>query len=144
MIRKATAVVFISIGLIIMLAHSFVPHHHHGANIYFEDFHHENNSHPNDDYSSDNCNAHNHKHDIELCILQQAVILPVNQFNLVPVSVQIDEITQSIDLNTSALAENLFATCISWKYYLSHRDYLSGLFPSFLVSSRILRAPPVA
>ena len=78
MIRKKTAIFFILLANIALLAHAVVPHHHHKSLVCVESNHCQSDS---DTHNHNTC-AHDHEHDgdagTECCVLKQAVVIPAN------------------------------------------------------------------
>ncbi len=78
MFKRATALFFIMLANIILLAHSVVLHHHHADSVYIV---HSNYSLDND-FNKHSATKHNHenegKNDYEYCILKQVVVIQSN------------------------------------------------------------------
>lgn len=71
MTRKKTAILFILLANIILLAHAVVPHHHHFGEFYLVS-----------DNCQTTCKIHNHEHDgnkcTENCVLKQVEVIQAN------------------------------------------------------------------
>jgi hypothetical protein len=82
MLKRTTAIIFIILANMLVLAHAVVPHHHHHKQVCFI------NSHCINDNIADeqNTNRDNHSHDGEKnsddCILKAPVIVSTNQWKI--------------------------------------------------------------
>lgn len=78
MIRKKTAIFFILLANIILLAHAVVPHHYHKEQVCLVNAHCQNDSKAH----QHNASGHNHEHDgsegTQNCVLKQTVAIPAN------------------------------------------------------------------
>ena len=78
MIKKRTAIFFILLANIILLAHAVIPHHYHQEQVCIVNEHCQNDSIAH----NHNTSGHNHQHDgdnnSESCALKQAVGIPAN------------------------------------------------------------------
>jgi hypothetical protein len=136
--RKTTAIVFILLANIVLMAHAVLPHHHHELQVCLNlsHCHHpEQNSpkHPAD------CN---HEHDsgspVTNCILKQLVIVPAYQGRIEPVVLYLENFTDCFILQTGYSVEFQFTELFRINPY--PKDV--PLFQTYLDYYQGLRAPP--
>ena len=135
MINRVTAFVFLLFANIVLLAHSFVPHHHHQARVCVESRHCLE-SHISQKQS-------NPKHDGNSptdCVLKQAVVLPANQIKQ-ECTVNYGNDTSSNDYYFASLsvpAAGIF------NYYADDPfPVISFSYSCFACTALGLRAPPL-
>jgi hypothetical protein len=137
MIRKTTALFFLLLANLVLLAHAVVPHHHHVSQICVNYTHCA-----SDSETSDNNHDHDCGNGSANCILKQLVVLPSNQYKqeckILPVTDKhaefdyVDAFLQNDDLKLIApLIVSIFEL-----HEITHNS-------SFDLSSPGLRAPPI-
>lgn len=143
MLKKSTAIVFIILANILVLAHAVVPHHHHHKQVCLI------NSHCINDNVADeqNTNRDNHSHDGEKnsddCILKEPVIVFTDQwkidFKFNP------KTSEQTGHNQFYINQSKPGTKFLFPVFLGHiPSYLNTSSYSSLVSASLgLRAPPV-
>ena len=142
MIQRITAISFMLLANIVLLAHTVVPHHHHTMQVCLVNAHCQD----DDKVHSHQSRPHDHQHDGEdttKCILKQIVIIPSNGLrkdNLVSDSSDFDLDHKSVQLSllrfTYAISENI---CIAT---LKDPDDTPRLYSVMISHSLGLRAPP--
>ncbi len=139
--KKIIEYSFILIANFVLLAHAFVPHHHHQQQVCIERTHCKTDS-ESHKHKANEPNHHN-EHDDENstnCLLKQAVILPVHQPR------QLNECSDCNDNHSHDFQSTLFnvshETVIpSCKIVISAIE-VTPYYSSLLQSSLGLRAPP--
>ena len=140
--KLKTALVFLIIVNMILLAHALFPHHHHNYQVCLV------NSHCHDDSKAHKHNAdeHNHDHDgnnkTQNCLLKQVVIIPSNsfkyQFKCIDYSL-FNSNLQFIPFYSETSAFAVSPVSFSKKKPVYKSEY------SFLINHSLgLRAPPIA
>jgi len=142
MIRKKTALLFILLANIVLLAHAVVPHHHHkglfctevtNCQIVSEDHRH---------HLSEPTHEHNGDKSAENCVLKQIVVVPVNSLRHEFKCVVCDDNHALVDDFQAVLSksEPLFFV----PSLVSNAQIVSNFSPQsiFALSSIGLRAPP--
>jgi hypothetical protein len=135
MIRKTTAIIFILLANIILLAHAVLPHHHHDQQVCLSLSH---NHRSNNDYPADCTHENGSGSPVSNCILKQLVIVPANQARIEPVVLYLENFTYCFILQTGNLFELQSAELVRKNPY--PKDV--PIFQSFLDYSQGLRAPP--
>lgn len=79
MIRKRIAILFVLFATILLLAHAFVPHHHHKDHICLSPHHCSADGHAHESEIPINDHQHDGQNDSEFCVLKQAVFIPSHQ-----------------------------------------------------------------
>jgi len=78
MIKRISAISFVLLANIIILAHAVIPHHHHKSEVCFVNSHCQ----ANDESHKHTAAGHDHEHDgnnfCQNCVLKTVVILPAN------------------------------------------------------------------
>ena len=142
MVKRATAIIFLSLANILLLAHAVVPHHHHNKQVCFT------NSHCNHDDLTDEhgTNQGGHGHDGENnhddCVLKEPVVVFSNQwkpefkFNNTTDRSNHDDFNYNLLISSTEFRSPVLSSCIN-------KRAASSSYPSLVSASLGLRAPPV-
>jgi len=136
-IFKTTSVFFILFAYFILMAHDVVPHHHHKGLVTFHNTkctghkHHE--GQPEQE--------HNHKHDDQVCILKQSVIIPSNSARYGYFFFDFSEDIYSFNciVFDSSAANSEFLSSI----VLPFSPLIKFQYPNIVNNCLGLRAPPI-
>jgi len=141
MIRRLTAILFIMLASILLVAHAVVPHHHHNKQICFERSHcihddltHEHGTNPGS-HSHDGENNH------EDCVLKDPVVVLSNEskpdFRFIN-----ENVLSGLDGFHDYLLNNSTEFLIPALSSYVYERVTDSLYPSLLSASLGLRAPP--
>lgn len=142
MIKRKTAIFFILFATLLLLAHAFVPHHHHTAHICLSAQHCPSDCSAHEHGFPVNDHAHDPQTDSEFCVLKQAVFISSHQ-NL------FDKYGIGNDKPLSIPDFQVLVPTSEWKskvpgQVLSGAESIIFLnYCCFAVPSSGLRAPPV-
>ena len=138
MIRKTTAIIFILLANIILMAHAVFPHHHHEQQVCLNlsHCHHTNNNSPT--HPADCTHEHDSDSPVTNCILKQLVVVPANQGRIEPVVLYLENFTDCFILHSGYSNELQFTELFRINPY--PKDV--PLFQTYLDYSQGLRAPP--
>lgn len=133
---RRTFATIITMVICSVLSHSFIPHHHHNANICIA----LGADHPN----ADNAVSDNHdsmEHGDDGCMLSKAVVSSSNDFkNLQPVVLEISYAVEPHNgWNCCSVHEKTQALT-----YLKYKPYQLSHYISYIVPTLGLRGPPLA
>jgi hypothetical protein len=141
--KKATAIFFILIANVILLAHAVIPHHHHESSVCIEKILGPDCDGNKHGISQNDCHHHNGNSPGN-CVLNLALFFPSNQekqeckfVNIADKHIQTDN-NQAVQVNSEKISnvpEVNLNTQIPFKTF-SHSDFVSA--------SNHLRAPPSA
>lgn len=127
--RKVTAIIFIFIANILMVATAVIPHHHHQDRICFQASHCQDKDHHNHEHDNNN--------DLDCCVLHREVLLTSYH-----VTVEASDYYQDIIYvapETALLSiGKIYPPSLPFKF--PERDRYGS--PSSIISPRCLRAPP--
>ena len=144
MLKRAIAILFISISNFVLLAHVIIPHHHHETEVCIVNTHCKNISNAHDHELNKDSHEHDGNSESDYCLLKQLVLIPTQRG------------TQ--DLNESDLLVDTDHSDMSKFGLISSPPDLSGLeakrckltrflFENYILlttSGQGLRAPPIA
>ncbi len=145
MIKRVTAIFFILMANIILLAHAAIPHHHHNNRFCIIDLHAQTGC---EAHQHDATEHHHHEHDgnknSELCVLKQDIVIPSNQLKLDCKSFEykdnhspFNNFQAIIFKNELSVFAPIFVSCV--------QKILKTSGHACFISSAIgLRAPPIA
>lgn len=143
MIKKLTALSFISIAVLLFLAHAVISHHHHNGQICIEDSHCESDC-SNQKHGDD---KNDHKHDGEsssiCCVLKQDIILPTNYIYKESI------VCTSLDIIPDFISWQTAITDIGHinqlDLYISNKliYYTASLYSMLFSNGTGMRAPPI-
>lgn len=138
MIRKATAITFILLANIILMAHAVFPHHHHELQVCLtlSHCHHSEQNLPS--HPSDCSHEHDSNSPVTNCILKQLVVVPAGQGRIEPVVFYLENIADSFILHSGYSNELQHSELFRINPY--PKDV--PIFQTYLDYSQGLRAPP--
>jgi len=138
MIRKTTAIIFILLANIILMAHAVFPHHHHEQQVClnFSNCHHTGNNSPT--HADDCAHEHDSCSPVTNCILKQLVVVPAGQGRIEPVVLYLENIADCFILQSGYSDELQFTELFRINPYPQEIP----LYQTFLDYSQGLRAPP--
>lgn len=143
MIKRTTAIIFLMLANIVLVAHAVVPHHHHNKQVCIERSHciHDGFT---DEHST---NRNNHSHDGENnhdnCVLKEPVVVLSNEwkddfkFNNTTDRSGLDDFQYNIQNSTTEIL-------IPGPYTILFEHFNKCSYSSMVSASLGLRAPPVA
>jgi hypothetical protein len=142
MIKRTTAILLILLANIILMAHAFVPHHHHKSEVCIDNpyGHADSDSHKHSDIEKNN--NHDGKNEKEYCVLKEFVAIPINRLIKEIKSFDYSDNHVLLDKFHSILLDNglkAFVSLIKAKAYLPLN---TSSYIHFLETSLGLRAPP--
>lgn len=133
MVKRTTALFFLSMAYLIIMAHAVIPHHHHQESICIQD------SHCTDQHQGNDQCTSEHDHEVD-CMLIQSVVIPAGQERLF--NMPESDIQWQFDSGMPSVIEH---------HISSFSGIISPLIPdpestylSFASAALVLRAPPVA
>jgi len=141
--NRLTAIFFILIANIVMLANAVMPHHHHEEDVCFVKSHCQS----EDDKHNHGTSQHNHEHDcnsdFQNCVLKQEVVLPSN--DLKQECKYFSYIDQHSDFEgfQAVLTDSEFIKSFLPNQLRAHTPLIHSFYSQFVISSLGLRAPPI-
>ena len=144
MINRIFPLLFILFANIVLLAHVFIPHHHHNEDLCFASSHCEKDSQPEGHLLS----GHQHQHDGEengpLCFLRQAVFLPTVHIRQECKCLNCNSKSGDNSFFTNLFLNTKFISDFLVNQSFSGKQYHPKIFYALFVSHNAgLRAPPV-
>jgi hypothetical protein len=142
-VKRNTALFFLIIVNIILLAHAVIPHHHHQTQVCLQNSHCQDDGIAHKHSNPEPQHEHDGKNNSDNCILNQAIVLPVNQvkqefknYNNSDYHSHLNDF-QFILLYTETEVFIAFFTLITADFSVT------SSYSDFVSSSLGLRAPPV-
>lgn len=141
MIKRVTAISFILIANIIMLAHIMLPHHQHNGEIFLIHSHHEScrETHEHDHGTPDNDDGH----DIQCCGLAHDFIIPSKQINQESKLFDNNFNKHGSDLFKANFGNRISIGLIQFNFFGNPPPLITSTDSLFLNRVFGLRAPPV-
>jgi len=143
MIKRTTAIVFIILANILILAHAVVPHHHHNKQVCLINSHCINESFTDEHGANKDSHSHDGGNNSDDCVLKEPIVVLSNQWktdfkfnNNTSDRSGLDDFHYNL-LNSST--EFLISVLSSFIY----ERYTDSSYPSLISVSLGLRAPPV-
>lgn len=142
MIKRTTAIVFILLANLILLAHAVVPHHHHKKQVCLTNSHCINELYAYDNGTNHDSHSHDGESNSEDCFLKVPIVISSNQwkvdFKLYNTSDNsgLDDFHYNLFNNSAKLLIPVFSSF----YYEQFPD---NSYTIFVSASLGLRAPPV-
>lgn len=138
MIRKTTAIIFILLANIVLLAHAVFPHHHHNQQVCLSNSHCQHSDNDSSTHPADCTHEHGSENPVTTCTLKQLVIIPANQGKIEPVILYLENFTDCFILQPE------YSNALQSTELLRINPYPKDvpLFQTFLDDSQGLRAPP--
>ncbi|MGE0020795.1 MAG: DUF6769 family protein [Draconibacterium sp.] len=138
MIRKTTAIIFILLANIILMAHAVFPHHHHDQQVFLNLSHCQHTNNDSSTHPADCTHEHDSSSPVTNCILKQLVVVPANQGRIEPVVLYLENIADCFILH-SGYSDELQCTEL---FRINPYPKDVPLFQTYLDYSQGLRAPP--
>jgi hypothetical protein len=143
MMRRLTAILFLMLASILLVAHAVVPHHHHNKQVCFEKSHCIHNDLKEERGTSPVSHSHDGENNHDDCALKDPVVLTTNDWK--PDFKFINSSERSF---FDGFHENLLNNSTEWPIpVLSPYVYervTDSLYPYLVSASLGLRAPPAA
>jgi hypothetical protein len=142
MINRTTAVAFLMLANILLLAHAVVPHHHHNHQVCFVNSHcnHDDPTHEHD--RNRDSHSHDGENNHDNCVLKEPVAVFSNQWKIDLKITDITDRTGADDFHNCALCDGTEFQCFLLSSFIYELNTGSS-YPSLVSSSLGLRAPPV-
>ena len=142
MFKKTTAIFFLVLANIILLAHAVIPHHHHKGEVCFIYSHCQNDCDEQNHQTTENNHEHDGKNDFQCCVLDQFVLIPSSWIKQECKCLDGDNRHPGNDGFQTVLSELgsvfIFQTCL----FKTKLPLLSSTYTFFTGRSIGLRAPP--
>jgi len=142
MIRKKTAIFFILLANIVLLAHAVIPHpHHHNSDVCTESSicQTDEKFHERSDCTHDDCS----KGHYDCCVLKQVVTIPANQIKPEFKFLVCNDDHNNLDTFQSVLFTSGYSKLPIECFAVEWQNYKSSFNPQFVSTGFGLRAPPV-
>jgi len=142
MIGKTTAIFFLLLANIILLAHAVIPHHYHQEQVCIVNAHCQNDSKAH----QHNASGHNHEHDgsegTQNCVLKQAVAIPANSLKQEFKCLGCDDNHSPLVHLQAVLLSHEFNSFVPKIISIAQIPLKTSSHSCFVHSSLGLRAPP--
>lgn len=140
MIKKGTAIFFILLANIVLLAHAVLPHHHHEQQVCIENAHCASDT----DAHVHNTDAKDHQHDgnsnTTACVLKQAILIPSAQGRFL---YNCDNCSDNHNHDFYILSNFGYVDLQPVSEVVTCNPEFPSFFISFVTTSLGLRAPPI-
>ena len=143
MMKKGTAIFFILLANIILLAHAVVPHHYHQNKVCVNSSHCQSDSYAHQHDTSKPNHEHDGENDSHFCVLKQVVFITSNQWDQFDKCLFGSYKPLSLLDFQAVLFDNGFNALIPRIVSTGQTLFKTSTYLSFVSSSIGLRAPPV-
>ena len=142
MIKRGTALAFILVANIILLAHAVIPHHHHHSSDFFTE----------SSACQTVCKSHEHsdcehnsssKEHYDCCVLKQVVTIPSNQIKPEFKFLICNNDHNTLDTFQSVLFTSEYSNSPIACFAVKRHNYRTSSTSRYVGSCQGLRAPPV-
>ena len=143
MIKRVPAILFIILANIVLLAHAFIPHHHHEKEVCIVSSHCESDS---DSHNHDSANHKHHHHgenNVDGCVLQQILISPQNKIKHEIKRVNLDNDLFHTDSFQALLIGNHFVLASFLDLPKTEPPILFFTYQNYAGKVTGMRAPPL-
>ena len=143
MIKKSTAIFFLLLANLVLLAHAVIPHHHHNSQVCITNSYSNSKSEAENNCSSDHKHKHEGNKNTESCILKQIVVVPSNNIKQEFKYFEYKDIHFQFNDFQSIIYYSELETFVKILRTNTEAPLIPSFYTQYLNSGLGLRAPPI-